>query len=84
MERKTLGEQLRKKRMEQGLTAEEISKLCGFSRSYITLIESGKRLLGRKNISKIAVALKIETGVVLNWYLDDVSSKMRNDLRIKK
>lgn len=74
---KLFGEHLRKERDKQGLTAEVVAKACGTSRSYITLIESGKRLPGKKLLPKIAVALGIKTSMVLNWYLEDISQKLR-------
>lgn len=79
---KLFGEQLKKERKKQGLTVEKVAKTCGISRSYVTLIENGKRLPGRKNIPKIATALKIKTGTVLNWYLEDLSQKIHKDLKI--
>lgn len=77
---KHFGEHLREARKNQGLTVQTIADVCGTSRSYITLIESGKRLPGKKILPKIAVALQIKTTVVLNWYLGDVSHKMRKAL----
>lgn len=77
---KLFREHLRKERERQGLTAEAVAKACGTSRSYITLIESGKRLPGKKVIPKIAIALRIKTSVVLNWYLEDIGQKLKEDL----
>jgi transcriptional regulator with XRE-family HTH domain len=74
---KLFGEQLRKERKKQGFSALALSKAWGVSRSYITLIENGKRLPGKKHIRKIAMALKIEAGVVLNWYLEDITKKIK-------
>ncbi len=79
---KLFGEQLRKERQKKGLTVLKVSRACGLSRSYITLIENGLRLPGKKNISKIAKALGIKTGVVLNWYLEDISQKIKKDFKI--
>jgi len=79
---KSFGEQLRKERESQGLTAEAVAKACGISRSHVTLIENGQRLPGKKNISKIADALGIKAGVVLNWYLENITQKMRKDLTL--
>ena len=53
-----------------------IADSCGISRSYITLIENGKRLPWKKILPKIAVELQIKTTVVLNWYLGDISQKI--------
>ncbi len=50
--RQSFGQQLRKERKKQGLTTEVIAKASGVSRSYITLIENGKRLPGRKKMVK--------------------------------
>lgn len=80
---KLFGNQLRKERKKQGKTTEKVAKACGVSRSYITLIETGRRLPGRKVIPKIAAALRIKTGTVLNWYLEDITQKIKTDLRKK-
>jgi transcriptional regulator with XRE-family HTH domain len=77
---KLFGEQLQKERKKKGMTALQMSKAWGVSRSYVTLIENGMRLPGKKNIKKIAAALKIEAGVVLNWYLEDISQKIKKNL----
>ena len=73
---KLFGEKLRAERKRQSLTAQKIAEICGVSRSYITLIESNKRLPGKKIIPKLAIALQLKTSVVLNWYLMDVSQKI--------
>ena len=71
------GKQLRSEREKQGLTTQELAKMCGTSRSYITLMESGKRLPGKKILPKIASALNLKTSIVLNWYLDDVRESLK-------
>lgn len=76
---KLFGEQLRKERKKQDLTMEVLAKACGISRSYITLMESGTRMPAKKNIPVIAAALKIKTTVVLNWYLEDIRTRMNLD-----
>ena len=58
---KSFGDRLRFERKKQGLTAEMVAKACGTSRSYVTLIESGKRRPGKKVLPKIAGVLKIKT-----------------------
>ena len=81
--RKLFGEQLRKERKKQGLTVKVIAKNCETSRSYITLIENGKRMPGKKIIPKIAMALNLKTTIVLNWYLEDIRLKIKKNLNIK-
>lgn len=81
---KLFGERLRKERKKRGLTAEMFAKMCQTSRSYITLIESGKRLPGKKILPKIARALELDTIVVLNWYLEDVRKRLHEKLEVVK
>jgi transcriptional regulator with XRE-family HTH domain len=81
---KSFGERLREERKKQNLTAEMVANACKTSRSYITLIESGKRLPGKKILPKIAIALGIKTTTVLNWYLEDISKKIQRDLKISQ
>ncbi|MFS8130758.1 MAG: helix-turn-helix domain-containing protein, partial [Candidatus Dojkabacteria bacterium] len=63
------GEQLLKQRKKLHLSAEELAERVSISRSYITLMENGKRLPSKKMIPALAEALKIKTNVVINWYL---------------
>lgn len=74
---KSFGEQLKATRKSQGVTAQKIAQTCGISRSFLTLIENGQRLPGKKNIPKIATALKLKTTVVLNWYLKELSRQIK-------
>jgi transcriptional regulator with XRE-family HTH domain len=76
---KHFGEKLCEERKKQGLTVNQVAVVCGTSRSYITLIETGKRQPGKKVIPKIAVALKLKVEVVLNWYLEDIQVKFQRD-----
>ena len=70
------GERLLKERKRNKLSAEQLAKACGISRSYITLIENKKRLPGRKVIPKLAAALKLKTNIIINWYLEDIREKL--------
>lgn len=78
----SFGTNLKNTRIKLKMTAEMVAKICGTSRSYITLMENDKRLPGKKVLPKIATALNLKTVVVLNWYLEDVSQKMRKSLKI--
>lgn len=77
--KKLFADQLKVERRKLGLTVQVLSELCGTSRSYITLIETGKRMPAKKLLPKIAVALKLKTVTVLNWYLDDIRARMDLD-----
>lgn len=64
---KLFSTQLRQRRKKLGLTVQDLSESCETSRSYITLIETGRRMPAKKLLPKIAHALKLKTVVVLNW-----------------
>ena len=78
----SFGKRLREARKKQGLTVETFAQLCGTSRSYITLIETDRRLPGKKIIPKVALAIGVKTVTVLNWYLEDIGQKMKKDFKI--
>lgn len=84
MKYNNFGNQLRTERKKLGLTVQTLAEDCGVSRSYITLIENGMRLPGRKVIPRLASALQIKPVVMLNWYLENVSQKMHEDLKLSK
>lgn len=50
---KLFGEQLREERKIHGQTVLMVAHACGTSRSYITLIENGKRQPGKKSFKKL-------------------------------
>ncbi|MDR9756716.1 MAG: helix-turn-helix domain-containing protein [Thermoanaerobacterales bacterium] len=66
-----LGTKLKQMRKLRNLTAEELSKLSGVSRSYILLIETGKRQnVSNKILDKLARALRVD----VNYFkIDDAS-----------
>jgi transcriptional regulator with XRE-family HTH domain len=74
------GKQLSIKRKKLKLSTEEFAKTCELSRSYITLIENGKRFPSKKILSKIALALHVKTNIVLNWYLEDLREEIQKNL----
>jgi len=78
----TFGSKLLEYRKSHKLSALELAKACGVSRSYITLMENGKRLPGEKVIPKLAMALNVKADVVLNWYLEEVRERMQKNLHI--
>jgi len=69
-------ENLRAMREKLGLSAEELARRVHVSRSYITLLENGKRSPGKTLIPKIARALRLEKSVVVGWYLADQKEKL--------
>jgi len=74
------GKRLRDERKKNNLSAEKLAEDCEVSRSYITLIESHKRLPSPKVLPRIAMALNLKTNVVINWYLEDVRVKLQESI----
>jgi len=70
------GKKLYLERKKIHLSAENLAKACDISRSYITLMENGKRLPGKKIILKIAQALHKKPNIIVNWYLEDIREKL--------
>ncbi len=77
------GKYIKTKRKELGLTIEKLANICQSSRSYFTLIENGQRLPSTRLLPKIAKALKIKTGLILEWYLEEMKLRMEKELKIK-
>ena|SRR3989338_11702814 len=60
MKRKNIvGENLRKIRLNTGLTQEEVALRSDLSQGYINQLESGKRLFTQKSLELIAEALEV-------------------------
>lgn len=72
----TFAEEFSLQRKRLDLSQEAVGKSIGVSRTYITLIERGKRLPGKKNLLKIAKALRIQKDTVINWYLTELRNKL--------
>jgi len=71
------GRRLFTKRKKSKLSAEKLAMACGISRSYVTLIENGKRLPSKKVLPKIAEALDVKTSEVISWYLDTLRARLK-------
>ena len=63
--RKEFGAHLRKLRLEQGLTQEELADKAGMHFTYIGQIERGLRNPSLINLQKIAKALRVNAGKLL-------------------
>ena len=51
------GQAVRKVRLEQGISQEELADRCGLHRTYIRDVEIGKRNISLENIERIAISL---------------------------
>lgn len=58
---KVFGSNLKKYRIEKGLSQEAFAEKCGMHRTYISAIECYRRSISLENIQRIADALEIES-----------------------
>lgn len=56
--------------MGLGLTVDFLSQELGVSRSYLTLMENGKRRLPKRLVGKLSKAFKLPKKTVHEWYLE--------------
>ena len=54
-----LGKQIKNQRENLGLTQEKLAEKCGLDRTYISLLERGKRNPSYTNLLKVALGLEI-------------------------
>lgn len=63
---KQLGENIREARKRKGYSQEVFAEMAGFSRSYYTEIETGKRNISILNFAKILQVLDIDSKEITN------------------
>lgn len=90
----TMGDRIRKARLEKGLSQAELAELLGYkSRSSINKIEVEGRDIPRSSIVKFAQVLGVTPSYLMGWEddktdslddLDDLASKYSNIKRIQK
>lgn len=61
---KKLGQKLKKMRIENNLTQENLAELCDLSTSYVSYIETGKRKLSFKTLEVLSKHLKFEIELI--------------------
>ena len=69
------GENLKKLREKKGLSQEQFAYEAGFSRSYYTEVETGKRNISLLNILRITSSLQVEVSDLIK--LKDIKSKTK-------
>lgn len=71
----TIGERIRQRRIELGMTQEELAKKAGYqSRSSINKLESARVLPSRK-IELMAKALECSPAYLMGWFDADIKIK---------
>jgi transcriptional regulator with XRE-family HTH domain len=63
-----LGKVIRARREELGLSQEELAEQCGFDRTYISMLERGKRNLSFLNLLRLARGLKTSVSTLTEVY----------------
>lgn len=63
------GENIRHTRISLGLSTQSLSAKLGISRSYLTLIEIGKRPLPKSLFRSLSASLKLPRKTVREWYI---------------
>jgi len=69
------GVTLRKYRQEKGLTQEQLSERVDVVRSFICTLENGKRQPSLQMVLKLAAALGVRPGDLVNEMADRIASK---------
>lgn len=64
------GEKIKHLREERNLSQEELAKLLGMHRTYISQVENGKRNIRLVNIGKIALALNVRLKDLFDFEID--------------
>ena len=72
---KIFGGNIRKYRVEAGLSQEAFAEKCGLHRTYISAIECYRRSISLENVQRIANALEIEPYILFMEDRDDLYSK---------
>ena len=62
-----IGDNIRKARKQRGYSQEEFADIAGFSRSYYTEIETGKRNISILNLIKIIGALNVDPNEIIGF-----------------
>ena len=60
-----IGDNIRAARKQRGYSQEEFAEIAGFSRSYYTEIETGKRNVSVLNLMKIMEALDVDANEII-------------------
>jgi len=82
MKKDTVGNRIREKRKEMGLSQEKLANMLGYNRTWLANIETDKRdLAGQETILKICDILKISPTYLLTGY-DDSDLELGSNLGI--
>lgn len=67
------GARVRAARQDRKLSQEDLAAATGLHRTYIGTVEQGKRNPGLINIVRLAAALAVDPGELMNWLRPDLT-----------
>ncbi|HDK7180792.1 TPA: helix-turn-helix transcriptional regulator [Clostridium botulinum] len=70
--KKQLGERIKKRRKELGMTLEEVAREANYSKSFLCDVENGRSAMSTANLSLTAQVLKVPMEYLL--YEDDIKN----------
>lgn len=76
-ERHFLSQNLRRARLAQGLTQDDVAALSGVNRAYVSDLENGKRNIGIDCLGRLAEALQIPAYTLLLTFTDNTRARGR-------
>lgn len=80
-----IGERIRKRREELGMSQDELAKKCGYaSRVSISKIESDSRGLPTDKVEIIAKALRVRPAYLMGWIDEDGNEIQEEDVESAK
>ncbi|TAL29310.1 MAG: XRE family transcriptional regulator [Alphaproteobacteria bacterium] len=65
---KPLSQTIRRRRNDLGLSQEDLAEKCGFDRTYISMLERGKRNPSFLNLLRLSEGLEISVSKLLEAY----------------
>ncbi|MGD0228821.1 MAG: XRE family transcriptional regulator [Syntrophorhabdales bacterium] len=65
MNEKIVAENIRRARLEQGLSIEQLARRAGFTKGYVSKIENSEKAPPLSTLTKLAIALKVDVGFLL-------------------
>ena len=83
-DRNIIGENIRKLRMQTGLTQEELALKSGLSQGYVNQLENGKRKYTQKSLELIADALAIPVAEMFKEEGEQIDVVSKEIARYKK
>jgi transcriptional regulator with XRE-family HTH domain len=72
--RRKVGANLRRLRSDLGLSQSQVAELADLNRSYLSMVENGRRNISLDNLVALALALQVEPVVLLTMVDSQVAS----------